>query len=393
LYIGTQSYDVAKKGKLMSFIDFFRNGGTIFEILPFFYSYKSNGCEVWKYNYSTSKLTQVVGDLPEAKIKAGFGSSINSAASFIIEFKGKLYVGTMGDPINGCEVWSYDGDNWIKNVEKGFGDSSNYAAWSVEIFNDYLYIGTANWKNDNSGFCQIWRSSDGNNWEKVVDRGFRDFDTTERTHNRYAWTMEVYKNYLYVGTYNNPTLYGHKGCQLWRTSNGQTWEKVNLPNGDGFGDPTNYGIRNIKEFDDWLYIGTAGENHGLEIWQYNGLLWIPVIGKDVPGIRHKPWDIRYAGFGDKYNTYAFSMIVTSQNELWVGTLNKNGCEIYKFDGVNWEQIIGEKSSSEKPNGFGISSNVGARSMIEFPKDSDNIVVGTSTLFDNPSVCQVWIRER
>ncbi len=392
LYVGTQSFDKSKKDTLMSILAFFGSEGDIFQFLPYWYGLKSAGCEIWKYNKTASELQQVVGNLPEAKIEAGFGNSINSAAAFFIEFKDKLYVGTMNDPLNGCEVWTYGGDSWEQVVTNGFGDSNNYAAWSAEIFNGYLYIGTANWNNGKFGFCQIWRSPDGKNWNKVVDRGFRDFDDTERTHNRYVWSMAVYKDYLYVGTYNHPALLGHKGCQLWRTFDGENWLDVKLPGGDGFGEATNYGIRNLEVYNDWLYVGTAGSRHGFEIWKYNGITWIPVISDEVPGIKFRPWHIRNDGFGDKGNGYVFSMFVSSNNDLWIGTGNNVGCELYRFDGILWKQIVGDDEISEAPNGFGISDNNGARSMLEYPQGSGNIVVGTSTSFARPNTCQVWMRE-
>lgn len=397
LYFGTDNFNNSKKISVGDVINYIKNGlkRRNFEgWAQWRYSLKSDGCEVWKYNDTTKEFSQLVGNLPEADIGAGFGNSMNSLASFVIEFKGDLYVGTDANVIMGCDVWRYDGNGWENVVSGGFGDLCNDGAHSAGVFQDHLYVGTMNWNKSKTGFCQVWRSPDGENWERVVDRGFRDFDTTERTNNRYAWCMAVYNDELYVGTYNHPALLDHKGGQLWKTHDGLNWEKMLLPNGDGFGESRNHGIRNMEEFNGLLYVGVASMGcNGLEIWNYDGDIWIPVIGDEVPGVRFKPWHIRNDGFGDRSNDYPYSMTVTSDNMLWVGTVNAaKGCELYRFDGLNWKQIVGDNEDSEATNGFGVSTNAGIRSLIEYPSGSGNLFVGTATSFATPSVCQIWVRK-
>jgi len=397
LYIGTDNFNQSKKIQFQDVMEFLRNGLKRrnfegWEQLR--YSLKSDGCEIWKYNDDTQELHQIVGNLPEADIESGFGNPMNSLASFIIEFKGKLYVGTDSNVLVGCDVWRYDGSTWELVVTGGFGDVCNDGAHSAKVYNDHLYVGTMNWNKSKTGFCQIWRSFDGENWTKVVDKGFRDLDTTKRTNNRYAWCMTVFNNELYVGTYNHPALLHHKGGQLWKTDDGVNWSKVELTGGDGFGESRNHGIRNMEVFENLLFVGVASMGpNGLEIWKYNGDIWIPEIGDDVPGVKFKPWHKRNDGFGDRSNDYPYSMTVTSDNKLWVGTVNAvKGAEIYRYNGLNWDQIVGDDEDSEAANGFGVSANVGVRSMIEYPIGSGNMFVGTATSFANPSVCQIWMRK-
>jgi hypothetical protein len=98
------------------------------------------------------------------------------------------------------------------------------------------------------------------------------------------------------------------------------------------------------------------------------------------------------------------MVVTSTDELWVGTANgkfvnfmapqTEGCEIWRYDGQNWEQMVGNDSIFLS-NGFGYEKNEGARSMIEFPPGSGNVVVGTFKLVSTrmvvpPEGCELWI---
>ena len=409
-------------------------------------TFVSQGCEIWKYNYSTDSLSMVVGKNSDSGMKAGFGSHFNAAASVMKEFQGYLYIGTWNTPIGslinpdrkGCELWrSADGLHWEQVVGHiapfapgGFGNPDNTGAWSIEIFNDYLYVGTMNWDFSDEGGCEVWRSSDGLHWEQVVDYGFREFMSDEELEkeaiNTYAWAMEEYNNELYMGTFNSRLWRNNEkgtGCQLWKTMDGVNWQKVALPNGlngaskDGFGEAENYGIRSLVTYNDDLYVGTGTSffhDHGCEIWRYDGTYWYPIISDEVAEV--KETDVNYDGFGNPMNKYIWSMTVTKDNTLWVGTGNgqvylpfvydgendhrfidaeTHGFEIWSFNGEEWSPVI-KNDIGLKPNGIGDASNLGARSMIEYPKNSGNIVIGTFKLF-NPSPgksmegCELWLR--
>jgi hypothetical protein len=188
LYLGTQSFnqknvlsykDIILAGFFPLFLKLFKNQGSLLELIAckmifrFMHlrSRASDGCQVWKYNYSDDKCTQLVGPNPDADLPAGFGDTKTIAASIIIEYKGDLYVGTWNTPKGiGGELWRYDGNSWEQVVGRnakingGFNNSDNNAFWSAESFNDHLYIGTMNWNCINEGGCQIWRSEDGNTW-------------------------------------------------------------------------------------------------------------------------------------------------------------------------------------------------------------------------------------
>lgn len=394
----------------------------------------SEGCEVWKYNYSANSLVQMVGDDSVTGVKSGFNYSFNCLASVIIEFKGKLYVGTWSTPMGslevpsrkGCEIWRFDGSKWEQVVghcapfaKGGFGDFDNVGICSMKVFNGYLYASTMNWETVPFGGFQIWRTADGVYWEQVVGNGFKQnmsrLDLINGVTNTYGWCMEVFQNQLYVGTFNSCYRLVSSvgmGCQLWRTSTGRNWTKLDLPTGiegvylDGFGKPENYGIRTMIVYNDELYIGTATNlllDKGFEIWKYDGMNWSPVISADVPGV--KPGDVEYNGFGNPLNNYVWSMNVTSDNKLWVGTANgrihnlmepeTEGCELWCYNGAEWIPIL-KDGVGEKPNGFGNVKNEGLRSIIEYPRGSGNIVVGTFKLISTRPImpqegCEVWIR--
>jgi hypothetical protein len=136
---------------------------------------QSLGTKIFKYNSTTDKLTMVVG---------GPGTKNNSA---------------------------------------GFGDKLNQYSWSVVVHDDYMYVGTwhpdrvnftfkrkklLNWDLSiglKTGCAQIWRTSDGFNWEKITDEGFGD------KYNMGVRAMQVYNNSLYAATVNIVT-----GCEVWK---------------------------------------------------------------------------------------------------------------------------------------------------------------------------------
>ena len=393
-----------------------------------FITTRSEGCEIWRYNYTTDEFTQIVGDESITGMPAGFNYKYNCLAANIIEFKNKLYVGTWSTPIarpenpnrKGAEIWRYDGDNWEQVVGNsapyingGFGNIDNIAISDLEIFNGYLYAGTFNLDLKEKGGSEIWRTQDGVHWVQVVTRGFKpnmsEEDIKTKVTNTFIWNMEVFQNQLYAGTFNSRyRLYTDigMGCQLWRTSDGLTWEKVNLPYGNGFGEKLNYGIRTMAVYKNELFVGTAANmlyDKGCEIWKYDGIDWTPIISDKVPGV--DPSDKNYSGFGSKYNKYVWSMIVISDDKLWIGTANgkldnlvepfSKGCEVWCYDGIEWTPVV-KDGDYELPNGFGYDRNLGARAMIEYPKGSGNIVVGTfkyvGTKFSTPQKgLEFWMR--
>jgi len=460
LYIGTQNNklndlfnldDYLNLMRLSEFYDLVKSIGifdnifrSAMKIVLHSATFASEGCEIWKYNYSSDTMIQIIGDNSLSGIGSGFNYSFNAAASILKVFNGYLYVGTWNTPIGsvqnpdrkGCEIWrSYDGISWEQvvgeqsNITKGgFGNPDNVGAWSIEEFNGFLYVGTMNWDFTDNGGCEVWRSADGLNWEQVVNHGFRPFMNEEflfEPVNTYAWIMKAFKDNLYVGTFNSRTrILSDKstGGQLWRTSDGLNWNKVDLPNGldgdfkDGFGESENYGIRKLTIYNDELYIGVASSflfKNGCEIWKYDGINWTPIISDEIIGIRED--DINYDGFGNYKNKYIWSMVPTSDGKLWVGTANvqidlihliqsiqsgrlldslTDGFEIWCYDGYNWSPIV-KNDVGKKSNGIGDSYNLGARSMIEFPEFSGNIVVGTfKMLKNNPPIngggCELWI---
>lgn len=407
LYVGTQNLNFSKirftnpllfkimsAGGILAYglFEHVRNNNValgFFNLLIPIAGIASDGCEVWKYNYSMDKWLPLVSDQPDAMLPAGFGDQRNFAAAVMQEFKGDLYVGTAAGLMLGCQLWRYNGTTWERVAERGFGDHHNIGVWSITTFDDELYVGTLNCREG----CQIWKTNDGETWEKMPLPGGDGFGMKW---NIYAWSMGVYNNSLYVGTLN---FKPDQGCQLWRY-NGEQWLKISLPGGDGFGEKENYGIRNMVEYNGDMYVATAtsifSRKQGCEIWRYDGNTWHPVIGEK---------GVLDDGFGNIYNKYAWSMVATSNGKLWVGTSNiqpfgrgnvfgSTGCEVWCYDGKRWMEMVGDESNSGAGGGFGNRCNIGARSMIEYPENSGRVVVGTFTLdvidFHCFKGCEVWM---
>ncbi|MEW5803580.1 MAG: hypothetical protein AB1847_15915 [bacterium] len=123
------------------------------------------------------------------------------------------------------------------------------------------------------GAFEVWRSSDGLNWEKVVGQddaygngmGFSGHDP-ENLANDLVTSVAVFNEKLYLGTMN-----GDGKTSVWRTSNGTSWEKVL----DFFkmGEEYNFYIWRMIPFNGRLFIGTMnmGSEHdpgvtGAQIW-------------------------------------------------------------------------------------------------------------------------------
>ena len=130
----------------------------------------------------------------------------------MMEYNGSLYVAT-GNPINGCEVWAYDGANWTSLVGAtpgsllgpGFGNAANRFVWSMAVYNGELFVGTGN-----AGGCEVW-SFNGTAWAEIVGPGpGAIIGPGFGTANTDVYSMAVYGGNLYAGT-SNPG-----GCEVTR---------------------------------------------------------------------------------------------------------------------------------------------------------------------------------
>src|SRR4030042_870022 len=183
--------------------------------------------------------------------------------------------------------------------------------------------------------------------------------------------MWRYNSQLYVGPYNSPG-FGGQGCEVWRYD-GAHWTQVvgqDAPStagtGPGFGDAANISASSLEVLGSYLYVGTDNYN-GCEVWRFDGSSWTQMMGQGTAPDPTAP------GFGDSSNGCAHSMAFMGSN-LFVGTYNNNGCEVWRYNGSNWTQMVGQGTAPDPTApGFGDVFNATAWSMTEF---AGRLYVGT-----------------
>lgn len=170
-----------------------------------------------------------------------------------------------------CEIWQGDGENWEKNSKAGFA-KPNVMTVSSTILNDSLYFGTTNMFG-----AEIWKTTDGANWVRVMKRGF------SYPMNLSVMNLHTYENRLIAGMQNQ-----WLGCQIWAST------KDNPESNKDFVqicrtamdkklhiNPLELkqdGIRTFETFNNRLYAGTTSNVNifksktigpGCQIWRLN----------------------------------------------------------------------------------------------------------------------------
>jgi len=209
----------------------------------------------------------------------GFGDPYNTDVLSLVEYNGYLYAGTRhGDwqddghpngPLGG-EIWRYDGTNWSRVNDPGFGDVEAHRVEKLLVFNNALYAYVSHVVGTSKG-AEIWHCTatvctSQSDWTKVVDNGFGN------SQNQYIYSGVVFGGHLYAAVRNDTT-----GVQIWRTSNGVNWESVNV---DGLGDSNNTYIwlGAMAEHNNRLYIGTTNWANGGEVWLFlHNRLYLPLV--------------------------------------------------------------------------------------------------------------------
>jgi sugar lactone lactonase YvrE len=251
-----------------------------------------------RLNHRIQKFAPGVPGWKQVNIN-GFGDPANKINS-LGAFGGYLYAATYTFRDHGAQLWrTADGLNWTAVMTNGFGVYYNVGIDHLVEFNGKLYAGVRNSTpnppyTDTGG--EIWRSSDGTTWEPVVQGGFGDRYNGEVMH------MAVFNNQIYAGTWSYTSTHG---AEIWRSSTGNSndWQQVVS---NGFGDASNAAIMDMVEFNGALYAGTrfGAAGNGADLWRStDGLNWTPVITD---------------GFGYT-GTYDIAALAAFQNHLYAGT--------------------------------------------------------------------------
>ena len=143
----------------------------------------------------------------------------------------------------------------------------------------------------------------------------------------------------------------------------------------GFGIATNDNVLSMTEYDGRLYVGTGSLAASCEVWSYDGANWNSLVGV-------APQSLLPPGFGNANNKVAWSMAIYNE-ELYVGTGNNaSGCEVWSFNGTAWTQVVGAQPTAIIGSGFGNAVNADAYSMAVY---GGNLYVATT----NVAGCEVW----
>jgi hypothetical protein len=289
------------------------------------------GPEIWAYDGDGSTTWTKVSDKPSSGYSFLYGGE---ATQFLIVFQDYLYAGTVygqnaplkengqlwrtNNPVNGSS-WTkvFDYDDWLNNPVGG--DKGDLM--SAVLFDGFFYI-SARAIEAGKEHPEIFRSADGVTWTKVVDNGFNNVT------DRFAYPFEVFDGKLYVSVRNDID-----GTGLWRSSDGQNWEQVNI---DGMAADMYQRdrdmIRQLIVYNGYLYATIRNDHLGtgnwwIEIWRSpNGFDWTQV-GEN--------------GLGDTYNNNDDRGVEVYNGCLYIGTgeyMYKSARVYRTCDGVNFVEF-------------------------------------------------------
>jgi hypothetical protein len=183
----------------------------------------------------------------------GINDRGNIWLSDLVEFKGRLYMGTLN--LAGAQLFrTEDGIHFERLFNRGLTKTTNTAAMKLYVFQDRLLVATMDFLR---GF-DLFASDDGVSFRRVLANGYTD------RHYGYLWQMQEFNGRLYAGLYYHRGLrlpYGRFG--LLSSPDGLEWT---VENADGFGFPWQYGIRTLAVFDNRLIIGTASARYGCKVF-------------------------------------------------------------------------------------------------------------------------------
>ena len=280
-----------------------------------------------------------------------------------------LHSGEVMSPTSGILRDGDTGKPLFRQVsEDGFGDCYNRYVWGMIADENYLYVGTLNVifgippvdsgedflligemcrdsRLQISEGCEIWRY-DGERWECMMRGGFGS------TNNIGIRNFVFYKDELYAGTMN-----GINGAGLWKSADqGVTWTAVSL---QGFGNPNNESVRGMCVWNGKLWFGTTNIIDGAELYWHNGTFTKQVADQGI----------------DNPGNVGIGRICEYHDNIVMGTWNILGCEIYAYDGIGFEKLVG-RGTNIAP-GFGQSTNWAILSMEVF---RNRLYVGLANFF-------------
>lgn len=220
-----------------------------------------------------------------------------------------------------------------KIISDGFGNCHNMYAWTMETFKDKLYVGTLNIVGKSLGMNLFLFGL------PILTTGGEIHQGTRAEDGTWTWKKVVdkglsckrhygFRKFLTIGDYLYGVSANHSdGFIVVRSSDGENWDAVNEP---GFGNKKNLSGRGMALFQGYLFVGVENRSEGAEIWRHK-------VDDDGALSVGEEWEkVVTDGIGSTCNTW-FSDFFEYNGQLYTGTLNKaEGSQLWRSaDGVNW----------------------------------------------------------
>jgi hypothetical protein len=182
----------------------------------------------------------------------------------------------------------------------------------MDEFNGKVYVGTWNVQLDYQAIAQELKTSFAN--QRTVE----------------GVVAELQKSISNLSSGSGSILEGirfitSKGAEIWRNDGGQQWTQVYQAN------KNDTGFRIIQNYDGYIYAGTANSNTGAEVLRSkDGINW-----EKCPGWTPSSVNNSVRTFG------------TYNGELYLGTENESGGELWKFNKTDqkWNQVTKFKNDT------------------------------------------------
>jgi transposase-like protein len=196
--------------------------------------------QIWRTAFNNSDSTQWTKLIDFATID----TTVKTITYFYV-WNNKIYFATDGRG----QLWeSTDGIRFTKN-----SSSPSFIACIVD-FQGYLYVTT----NNNTTGGQLWRTSDGVNWQTITNNAFGKGSSVVELH-----SMHTSFGKIWITGYTDPTT--AVLSPIWRSDDGINFVQSNA---DGFGDANNKGANPVTiGYGGSQYFGGPNSVTGAQIWR------------------------------------------------------------------------------------------------------------------------------
>ncbi|MFC2061508.1 T9SS type A sorting domain-containing protein [Elusimicrobiota bacterium] len=278
--------------------------------------------------------------------------------------------------------------DWEQVGSDGYDDATNKAIFPGGVIEGSLYVGTERAQED--GGAQVYRSSDGEDFDNLTDDGFGDDYNTQ-----ILPAFQAFDGTIFAWTTNT------SGAEIWSSENGSSWNQVvngtatnglngNMHNVKIWGEVIKESMSMSYEIPACMYIGVENTSGGCSVWMtYDGIDWYEDgtamydfsthtcewlaapgsffnnrvffgtyhnCGPDYVGGLYSsasPWTtVTMTGFDDPYNIMIAPARQSFNGYLYAGTWNTYGAQIWRSktgDPDDWKKVLDFCPTAAKPD--------------------------------------------